>query len=383
MTDSLAIVQAPPVWIPSWLEGVWAVLARYPVLLFAVIVAVGLLLAVVARGVILQSGGRISARTRTTLDEQMFRLLASLAAVVIGYLSLVAAVQVLPLSPFATSVLNRLLISLLVLHLMRAALRGSHLLLLGVSELRHRFSIVEERTIPLFDLVFTVLIIAFAAYALLQVWDIDATAWLASAGVVGIAVGFAAKDTLANLFGGFFIIADAPYRVGDYIVLDTGERGEVTRVGIRSTRILTRDDVEVIIPNALMANTKVVNESGGRWPKFRIRIKVGVAYGSDVDHVVAVLERAAAEREQVCSEPEPRARMRGFGDSSLDFELLCWVEHPAERGLVAHLLYMDLYKALGREGIVIPFPQRDVWMRSVPEDGGGDLERDDTDRTAG
>ena len=148
---------------------------------------------------------------------------------------------------------------------------------------------------PLFDLVMTILIVAVAAYGLLQVWNIDPTAWLASAGIVGIAVGFAARDTLANLFAGFFIIADAPYKVGDYIVFDTGERGEVTKVGIRSTRILTRDDVEVIMPNSAMANNKVVNESGGRWERFRIRIKVGVAYGSDVDDVCELLEAVAAE----------------------------------------------------------------------------------------
>jgi small-conductance mechanosensitive channel len=185
--------------------------------------------------------------------------------------------------------------------------------------------------------------------------------------VVGIAVGFAARDTLANLFAGFFIIADAPYKMGDYVVLDSGERGEVTRVGVRSTRLLTRDDVEIIIPNSVMAGTKIINESGGPWVKFRIRLAVGVAYGSDADQVVALLERVAREHESVCDEPAPRVRMRGFGDSSLDFELLCWVKHPSERGMVSHELFMSLYKALNREGIEIPFPQRDLWVRGMPE----------------
>jgi MscS family membrane protein len=150
------------------------------------------------------------------------------------------------------------------------------------------------------------------------------------------------------------------------VVLDNGERGEITKVGIRSTRLLTRDDVEVIIPNSAMANTKVVNESGGRWVKFRIRIKVGVAYASDVDQVVDLLEGIARAHDGVCRHPQPRVRMRGFGDSSLDFELLCWVNHPSERGLVSHQLYMEIFKALGREGIEIPFPQRDLWVRRLP-----------------
>jgi small-conductance mechanosensitive channel len=80
--------------------------------------------------------------------------------------------------------------------------------------------------------------------------------------------------------------------------------------------------------------------------------------------VVAVLEEVARGHETVCRDPEARARMRGFGDSSLDFELLVWVEHPSQRGLVSHELYMDIYKTLRIEGIEIPFPQRDVWMRN-------------------
>jgi small-conductance mechanosensitive channel len=121
-----------------------------------------------------------------------------------------------------------------------------------------------------------------------------------------------------------------------------------------------------------MANSKIVNESGGRWLKFRIPIRVGVAYGSDVDRVVELLARVAGSHDQVCRDPEPRVRMRGFGDSSLDFELQCWVNHPSERGIVSHGLYMEIYKALGQAGIAIPFPQRDVWIREVPEAGGQD-----------
>jgi small-conductance mechanosensitive channel len=281
-----------------------------------------------------------------------------------------AAVQILPIGEVWTERLTRILLTLLVIQLMRVALRTVSLALSGLSEIRERFPLVEERTVPLFDLAFTIGIVGAGAYLLLQVWELDPVPWLASAGIVGIAVGFAAQETLANLFAGFFIIADRPYVMGDYVVLDTGERGEVTKVGIRSTRILTRDDVEIIIPNSLMANRKVVNESGGPSERFRIRIGVGVAYGSDVDLVVKVLERVAGGHERVCRIPEPRVRMRGFGDSSLDFELLCWIDHPGDRGLVAHELYMEIYREFGREKIEIPFPQRDVWVRNA----GGESE---------
>lgn len=363
LTGSAASV---PSWLPAWLESTWRLLGAYPFLLALVIVVVGLSLAFLVPRFILYWGLRIADRANAELTGKLLRVGARVAGLLVGYISLVTALHTLALREFATSVIIRVLLSLLVLQLMRAGLQASRIALEMFGKIRDRFAIVEERTVPLFDLMMTVVIIAFGSYALLQVWHIDATAWLASAGVIGIAVGFAAKDTLANLFAGFFIIADAPYKLGDYVVLDSGERGEITKVGIRSTRLLTRDDVEVTIPNSVIANSKIVNESGGRWLKYRIRVKVGVAYGSDVQQVVDLLENVAKTHSRVCQQPAARVRMRGFGDSSLDFELLCWIERPEQRGLVAHELYMAVYNALTENNIEIPFPQRDLWVRKVP-----------------
>jgi small-conductance mechanosensitive channel len=206
----------------------------------------------------------------------------------------------------------------------------------------------------------------------LLAWNINVTAWLASAGILGLAISFAAKDTLANLFAGVFILADAPYKLGDYIVLDTGERGEVTHIGIRRTRLLTRDDVEITIPNSIMGNVKITNEAGGPHESYRIRIQVGVAYGSDIDQVHTVLEEVAREHPEVMQTPSPRVRFRAFGDSSLDHELLCWVEKPVRRGLVSHLPYTEIYKRFIAEGIEIPFPQRDVHLKKTPAATGAD-----------
>ena len=359
----------PPAWLPKPVLDGWTFLADYPAVQVLVALVVGLGLAMATRFFVLFWARRIHQRTRSDLADDLAKVLASLATSVLVYLTFVLVVGLLGLDEGVTETLIRVLSSLLILKLMRVAMQASSVGLEILSHVHERFFWVEDRTLPLFNLISMVVIVGLAAYALLMVWHINPTAWLASAGVLGIAVGFAARDTLANLFAGFFIIADRPYKLGDYVVLDTGDRGEVTKVGIRSTRILTRDDVEITVPNSEMANTKVYNESGGRWERFRIRIKVGVAYGSDLDTVVAVLEEVANAQAKVCKDPAPRVRMRGFGDSSLDFELLCWVEHPAERGLVSHDLYMAIYKALAEANIEIPFPQRDVWMRQAPEQG--------------
>jgi small-conductance mechanosensitive channel len=366
-----------PGWLPAELHPAWEFLGNYPLALAAVIAVVGIVLAITARWILIHTVVRAVRRLPGEMADDLLRIGANVAALLIGYGALAGAVQVLALPETVETILVRVLVSLLILQLMRSAMKAGHVGLQLLEAIRDRFAVIEERTMPLFDLLVNAVIIAIAAYALLMVWNIDPTAWLASAGVIGIAVGFAARETLANLFAGFFIIADAPYKVGDYIVFDTGERGEVTKVGMRSTRILTRDDVEVTMPNSAMANSKVVNESGGRWERFRIRLKVGVAYGSDVDDVVELLERVAAGHDTLCRDPAPRVRMRGFGDSSLDFELLCWVDQPAQRGLVTHQLYMKIYKELNNAGIEIPFPQRDVWMRAAEglgeKDGGRGL----------
>ncbi len=128
-------------------------------------------------------------------------------------------------------------------------LRITRLILRNVARDEQHVGILHLQTLPLFENIANITIIVLAVYIIFTTWEIDMTAWLASAGILGIAVGFAAKDTLANLFSGVFILADAPYKIGDFVVLDSGERGEVTHIGIRSTRLLTRDDIEVTIPN--------------------------------------------------------------------------------------------------------------------------------------
>ena len=232
---------------------------------------------------------------------------------------------------------------------------------------RERFQLIQPQTLPLFYNASMLFIIASAVYFLFLAWKIDPTAWLASAGIIGLALSFAAKDSLANLFAGAFIIADTPYQLGDFIVLGSGERGMVTQIGLRSTRLLTRDDVEITVPNSVMGNSKITNESGGPYEKERIRVPVGVAYGSDVDQVEKLLLDVAKAHPEILEDPEPRVRLRAFGDWSLNFELLCWIKEPVLRGRLRHLLCKKIYKSFMAEGIEIPYPKRDVYLQNAAE----------------
>jgi len=140
----------------------------------------------------------------------------------------------------------------------------------------------------------------------------------------------------------------------------------VTHIGIRTTRILTRDDLEVTVPNSIMANAKIINEHGGRWPRQRVRVKLSVAYGSDVEQLQDILMEIGNGYELTCKNPEPRVRFRSVGDSGLEFELLIWIEDPRNRGRALDALNRRIYKELNSKGIEIHYPKRDVYLHQVP-----------------
>ncbi len=223
--------------------------------------------------------------------------------------------------------------------------------------------LINSKLLPLFDNLSKIVIFSGAAYLVMVSWGINPVGWLASAGVLGIVLGLAAKDTIANLFSGIFIMVDSPYKEGDYINLDSGERGYVMSIGIRSTRIMTRDDIEITIPNSVIANAKIINESGGPHENERVRLSVGVAYGSDVDLVKNILVDIAKNSELISQKFEPRVRFREFGDSSLNFQLLFWIDKPEARGRTLDALNTAIYKEFNNNNIEIPFPQRTVHLK--------------------
>jgi len=310
--------------------------------------------------------GNLVKITDNRLDDYIANLMRTPIYWSIILVGSLMAVTIAQLPAVASKPARSLLISILIMIWSGYVIRILRLIIMAISRRSGGTAIIRPQTLPLFNNIVLVLVIGLAIYLIFNTWDIDMTAWLASAGIVGIAVGFAAKDTLANLFAGVFILADAPYKIGDYVVLDSGDRGKVTHIGIRSTRMLTRDDVEITIPNSIMGNTRVTNQSGGPHEKFRTRVPIGVAYGSDVDQVRRVLMEIAGAESEVCGDPQPRVRFRQFGSSSLQFELLCWVDNPEFRGRVVDSLNTTIYKRFKLEGIEIPFTKHDVFIKQLP-----------------
>jgi small-conductance mechanosensitive channel len=352
--------------LPQFLQDWLAWLEPYPFLQALTIVLAFLVLAAFVDRLISGIIARVVSRTETDLDDRVLKILHRPVFMTVALLGLLLAAEPLELGPqvslFATSTVKTLLIILWLVF----AVRFSRLLLEAMKREEERFQLVEQTTEPLLRNAIVVVLFVAGAYAILVSWDLDVTGLVASAGILGLALSFAAQDTLSNLFAGMAILADRPYQIGEYIILDSGERGEVTHIGLRSTRLLTRDDVEISIPNGVMGGAKIINEASGAPNRYRIRISVGVAYGSDIDEVMAVMLQTAEGHAKVREHPEPRVRFRTFGESSLDFELLCWIEKPADRGLVLHELNCDVYKRFAHAGIQIPFPQRDLYIKEMP-----------------
>jgi small-conductance mechanosensitive channel len=309
----------------------------------------------------------LTSRTTTDVDDRMALVIRGpvFYSFLLGGLALVVIDLGLP--PAARFILLGLIKTLALLIWFIGVSRLVSIMLNLLSRSMNSSSWIQPKTLPLFEISSKVLIIGGAFYLLLVSWNINVTSWVASAGVVGIAVGFAAKDTLANLFAGVFILADTPYKLGDFVVLDNNIRGRVTDIGVRSTRVLTRDDIEVTVPNALIANAQIVNEAGGRHEMMRVRVSVSVAYGSDVDRVREVLMSCIDGVEHLSSSPEPRVRFREMGDSGLRFELLAWITEPVFRGRVLDTLNSRVYKALNEAGIEIPYNKLDLYLKEIPE----------------
>ena len=351
-----------------WFEGLLAGLS--PLEATVVIVGAALVAAVVVQVVVVRALRVAVAGTRTAFDDVVFDSLRwpvvvtiALGGVWVASRSDLAAATLLDRAVLDAVLVQPALSVIVVVWawaLNRVVDRGVDVL---QSSERH------FDAAPVFSNVWTLAVAVAAGGLLLTVWGIEITPLLGAAGIAGIAIGFAAKDTVANFFGGLALFFDDTYKLGDFVVLESGDSGTVVKIGIRSTTLLTRDNALVTVPNSMLNAGKVVNESAPQRRK-RIKVPLGVAYGTDLDAFEAAVLGVARGLDDVLASPEPRMRFRAFGPSALEYELLCWVEGPTREGRARHRLLRGIDAALREAGIEVPFPRRDVRVAA----GGADLE---------
>jgi potassium efflux system protein len=186
--------------------------------------------------------------------------------------------------------------------------------------------------------------------------------WLLAA--VGIGLGFGLQEIFANFISGLIILFERPIRVGDTVTVGDIS-GTVTKIRIRATWITGFDRKELVVPNKEFITSRLVNWSLSD-AVLRVEIPVGIAYGSDTEKASGVLLEVAKKNEHVLKEPEPYVLFRGFGESSLNFELRVFSPDVVHYLKIVHALHMEIDRAFRAEGIEIAFPQRDLHLRSLP-----------------
>jgi small-conductance mechanosensitive channel len=195
------------------------------------------------------------------------------------------------------------------------------------------------------------------------------------AGALGVGIGFGLQNVVNNFVSGLILLYERPIQLGDMIEVG-GLLGEVKRIGIRSSTIRTVQGAEVIVPNGNLISDQVVNWTFSDRRR-RVEVKVGVAYGTDPERVLELLRGVAAAHPQVLPDPEPAALFLGFGDSSLDFELRAWTPLFESWMQMQSELAVAVNRAIVDAGIEIPFPQRDLHLRTAEGDAFGALRRDE------
>ena len=212
----------------------------------------------------------------------------------------------------------------------------------------------------------TVIIIGGFIYALSAI-GIEVTALLAGAGVIGLVIAFAAQDTLSNFFSGIHLLIDRPFKIGDVIYLEPGEYCRVENVGMRSTRLYSIFDHELIImPNNAVANQKIINIVKPD-SKIRKKFRVSVAYGSDIKKVMNILSETSKKHPNVLKEKglEPIIRLSEFGESGIEFTVILWIDEVMNQWKAISDLHLEIEGLFRKEHITIPFPQRTVWLNQM------------------
>jgi small-conductance mechanosensitive channel len=187
-------------------------------------------------------------------------------------------------------------------------------------------------------------------------------------GALGVGIGFGLQNVASNFISGLIILFEQPIKIGDRIQLEE-LNGSVVRIGARATEIVTNDGISVIVPNSEFVSQRVINWSHGE-DRVRFRIPVGVSYESDVETVKRALLEAADTVPEVLKDPKPKVWLVGFGESSIDFQLLAWTRDLLHRkGEFSSCVNYAILESLRRHGVQIPFPQRDVHFRPPPQAG--------------
>jgi small-conductance mechanosensitive channel len=305
----------------------------------------------------------LTKKTKTKVDDLIIKSISSIVFYIILVLGIKFGLQYFELK---TAIYNNLINTLLIIIVAVLMIRIINNFFKHWAE-EWKFktkTTTDERVIPLLQKILKAVIIILAVIFVFTAWNINISPLLATAGIAGLAIGLAVKDSLANILGGLQLVLDKTFKVGDKVELESGEMGVIMDIGLRSTKLKTYDNEVIYIPNGSLANAKIKNFTQ---PDISIRVNVnfGVEYGSDPEKVQKVVLEAIKKIDTVIEEPEPVVQFLNMSDFSLDFVARAWVEEYTQAYSTKLKMTDEIYEALNKAKIGIPFPTRTIYTKAI------------------
>ncbi len=330
---------------------------------FLMIVVISFVLAFLAKIIVKKVLKPLAKKTKTKIDDLIIKSLSSLVFYIVLLLGLKISIQHFE---FKTTILQSLIDSFLIFIV-------SLLLIRIINEFAQQWmkewkaktrTTADERLIPFLQKIIKTVIIILSVIFIFNAWRINISPLLATAGIAGLAIGLAVKDSLSNILGGLQLVLDRTFKVGDKVQLESGETGVILDIGLRSTKLKTYDNEVIYIPNGYLANAKIKNFTQ---PDLSVRVNVnfGVEYGSDPEKVRKVVLEAVKKIETVLEEPEPQVIFLKMSDFSLDFVARAWVKDYTQAYSTSLKMTDVIYDALTKAKIGIPFPTRTIFTKSI------------------
>ncbi len=335
----------------------------YVYLKFLLIFFITLIIAFLVKLIVKKILRPLALKTKTKIDDLIIRSISS----IIFYIVLAVGIKVgLDSFEFETQIYNTLVESLLILLIAILIIRIIRNFAVHWMEdwAARTKSTADDRMIPLIEKILKAIVIILAVIFICSAWNVNISPLLATAGIAGLAVGLAVKDSLANIIGGVQLVLDKTFKVGDKVQLDSGEMGVILDIGLRTTKLKTYDNEVIYIPNGILANTKLKNFTV---PDLSIRVNVdfGVEYGSDPEKVRQVVLEAIKEIDTVLEDPEPLVLFLKMSDFSLDFVARAWVAEYTQAYSTFIMMTGAIYDSLKKAKIGIPFPTRTLYTKSM------------------
>ncbi len=330
---------------------------------FLLIFFITLIIAFIIKLIIKKILKPLALKTKTMIDDLIIKSISSIIFYIILALGIKIGIQSFE---FETQIYNNLIETLLILLIAFLIIR---IIRNFAKQWKKDWAVrtkstADDRMIPLVEKILKAIVIVLTVIFIFNAWNVNISPLLATAGIAGLAVGLAVKDSLANILGGLQLVLDKTFKVGDKVQLESGEMGVILDIGLRTTKLKTYDNEVIYIPNGNLANAKVKNFTV---PDLSIRVNVnfGVEYGSDPEKVRQVVLETIKGIDTVLEDPEPLVQFLKMSDFSLDFVARAWVAEYTQAFSTSVKMTEVIYSALKKANIGIPFPTRTVYTKPM------------------